>query len=165
MNWKLTSGEASESFFIAGRGRLFILFCVIAAGIMFYSKPSTAQPHFDWVRNYPIIGRAAAIDSSGYVYFVGTQQSLLGIQTILKYDSLGNIIWTKEFNVVTGSNYIGIAAYKSRYFYITYSTQGHSFGLSKFDTSGAGHFSGQETYRDIIMSQVVLHLIHQGIYM
>ena len=103
---------------------------------MFISQPATAQPQFDWVRNYPITGRAAAIDSSGYVYFVGTQQSLLGIQTILKYDSLGNIIWTKEFNVVTGSNYIGIAAYKSRYFYITYSTQGHSFGLSKFDTSG-----------------------------
>jgi hypothetical protein len=95
-----------------------------------------SQPHFDWVRNYPIRGRAAAIDSSGYVYIVGTQQSLLGIQTILKYDSLGNIIWAKDFNLIPGSNYVGMAAYKSRYFYITYSNQNHSFGLTKFDTSG-----------------------------
>ena len=134
MNWKLTSGEASESFFIAGRGRLFILFCVIAAGMMFYSKPSTAQPHFDWVRNYPIIGKAAAIDSSGYVYFVGEQTG--GTQKILKYDSLGILLWTKDFNIITGSSYVGIAAFKSRYIYITYSNENHSFGLSKFDTSG-----------------------------
>ena len=93
---KLISGEASESFIIEGRVRLLMLFIVIAAGMMFYSQPALSQPQFDWVRNYPITGRAAAIDSSGYVYFVGTQQSLLGIQTILKYDSLGNIIWTKE---------------------------------------------------------------------
>jgi len=89
---------------------------------------------FEWVRNYPIVGRAAAIDSSGYVYFVGRQTG--GTQKILKYDSLGNIIWTKDFNIITGSSYVGIAAFKSRYFYITYSNQDHSFGLTKFDTSG-----------------------------
>ena len=90
--------------------------------------------HFEWVRNYPITGRAAAIDSSGYVYFVGRQTD--ATQKILKYDSLGNIIWAKDFNVITGSNYLGIAAFKSRYFYITYSNQDHSFGLTKFDTNG-----------------------------
>ena len=53
MNWKLTSGEASESFIIEGRGRLLMLFIVIAVGMMFYSKPATAQMQFEWVRNYP----------------------------------------------------------------------------------------------------------------
>ena len=131
---KLISGEASESFIIEGRGRLLMLFIVIAAGMMFYSQPALSQPHFDWVRNYPITGRAAAIDSSGYVYFVGEQTG--GTQKILKYDSLGILLWAKNFNVITGSNYLGIAAYKSKYLYITYSNQNHSFGLSKFDTSG-----------------------------
>ncbi|MFA5012290.1 MAG: T9SS type A sorting domain-containing protein [Ignavibacteria bacterium] len=134
MNKGLADNRNLVSYFATRRGRLFIMFCVIAAGMVFYSQPALSQPHFEWVRNYPIIGRAAAIDSSGYVYFVGEQTG--GTQKILKYDSLGNIIWTKEFNVITGSNYLGIAAYKSRYLYITYSTQGHSFGLSKFDTSG-----------------------------
>lgn len=119
----------SNSFFISGRERLFILFCVIAAGMMVFSQPALSQPHFDWVRNYPIRGEAAAIDSSGYIYFVAGQQ-------ILKYDSLGILLWTKDFNVITGSFYVGMAAYKSKYLYITYSNQNHSFGLSKFDTSG-----------------------------
>lgn len=130
----LTSREEFESLFITGKGRLFILFCGIAAGMIIYSQPTVAQPHFDWVRNYPIYDRAAAVDSSGYVYFVGQQTD--GTQKILKYDSLGNIIWSKEFNIITGSNYLGIAAYKNKYLYIAYSNQDHSFGLSKFDTSG-----------------------------
>jgi len=111
-----------------------IVFIIFTAGMIFYSQPAMSQPHFDWVRNYPIRGRAAAIDSSGYIYITG--QSTNFYQKILKYDSLGNIIWMKDFNIATGSNYLGIAAYKSRYFYITYSNQDHSFGLSKFDTSG-----------------------------
>lgn len=111
-----------------------LLFNLIVIIYLFISQPATAQMHFEWVRNYPITGRAAAIDSSGYVYFVGEQTG--GTQKILKYDSLGNIFWTKDFNIITGSSYVGIAAYKSRYFYITYSDQNHSFGLSKFDTSG-----------------------------
>ena len=111
-----------------------IIFSIIVILYLFISLPAIAQPHFEWVRNYPIVGRAAAIDSSGYVYFVGEQTG--GTQKILKYDSLGNIIWAKDFNVITGSNYLGIAAYKSKYLYITYSNQDHSFGLSKFDTSG-----------------------------
>ncbi|MFA5012289.1 MAG: T9SS type A sorting domain-containing protein [Ignavibacteria bacterium] len=111
-----------------------ILFSIIVILYLFISQSAIAQMQFEWVRNYPITGRAAAIDSSGYVYFVGEQTD--GTHKILKYDSLGNIIWAQDFNVITGSNYLGIAAYKSRYFYITYSTQGHSFGLSKFDTSG-----------------------------
>ena len=134
MNKKLTSGQTSESLFIAGRERLFILFCVIAAGMMVFSQSAISQPHFDWVRNYPITGRVAAIDSSGYVYFVGEQTG--GTQKILKYDSLGILLWAKNFNVITGSNYLGIAAYKSKYLYITYSNQNHSLGLTKFDTSG-----------------------------
>ena len=42
MNWKLTSGEASESFIIEGRGGLLMLFIVIAAGMMFYFKPGNS---------------------------------------------------------------------------------------------------------------------------
>ncbi len=134
MEKRLTSGQTSESLFIAGRERLFILFIVIATVMMICSQPVKAQPHFEWVRNYPIIGRAAAIDSSGYVYFVGRQTD--ATQKILKYDSLGTLLWTKNFNIITGSNYLGIAAYKSKYLYITYSNQNHSLGLTKFDTSG-----------------------------
>lgn len=112
-----------------------IVFLLFTAGIMINSQPAISQPHFDWVRNYPINGlygnTAAAIDSSGFVYAYGPTNAY---RIILKYDSLGNIIWTKDFNIITGSSYVGMAAYKSRYFYITYSTQDHSFGLSKFDT-------------------------------
>lgn len=67
MNWELTSGEASESFFDTGRGRLFIMFCVIAAWMMIYSQPATAQMQFEWVKNYPNFQvHSATIFCEGY---------------------------------------------------------------------------------------------------
>lgn len=47
------------------------LFSIIVILYLIFSKPAMAQPHFEWVRNYPVTGRAAAIDSSGYVNFIG----------------------------------------------------------------------------------------------
>ena len=134
MNWKLTSGEASESFIIEGRGRLLMLFIVIAAGMMFYSNPAIAQMQFEWVRNYPNFqGHSAAIDSSGNIYSVGDSSSYL---IVLKHNPNGNLLWTKKLNHRKTNSRLLTATDRNNELYVSFENIAHDYVLVKIDSSG-----------------------------
>ncbi|MFZ4592594.1 MAG: hypothetical protein ACOYN6_16455, partial [Ignavibacteria bacterium] len=75
-----------------------------------------SQPQFEWVRNYSMRASAVAIDSTGNIYTVG----YIGTSVhILKYNSIGNLIWHRYDTLNTTGNGICAVADKQGNVYVT----------------------------------------------
>jgi hypothetical protein len=93
-----------------------------------------SQPQFEWLRNYPMIGQDAALDSAGNIYILGKPAN--NNVHILKYSPSGSIIWSRELSTVNGNNlYAASDKYGNVYFSIFDMDDSH-FRLTKYDSSG-----------------------------
>jgi hypothetical protein len=93
-----------------------------------------SQPQFEWIRNYPMIGQDAALDSAGNIYIFGKPAN--NNVHILKYNPTGSIIWSKELATVNGNNlYAASDKYGNVYFSFFDMDDSH-FRLTKYDSSG-----------------------------
>lgn len=111
-----------------------ILFGIIVILYLFISMPAIAQMQFEWVRNYPMVGQDAALDSAGNIYILGRPETN-GVR-IIKYNPSGSIKWTKVQSSVNGG-YLHTASDKYGNLYFTFFDMNDSyFRLTKYDSSG-----------------------------
>ena len=102
---------------------LYIIFCNIAF----------SQPQLEWLRNYPMHGRVAVMDSTGNIYVIGT----IGNATkLLKYNSSGNLIWQRIDTLNTDGMGIHAAADKNGNVYFTAEDFSYRIATVKYDSSG-----------------------------
>ena len=91
------------------------LFLLLSLLIINYSN-IYSQPQFEWVRNYPMYGKATAMDSTGNIYVIGTIGTAI---KILKYNVSGNLIWHQIDSLNTDGSGICAASDKAGNIYFT----------------------------------------------
>ena len=111
-----------------------ILFSIILILYLFISKPATAQPLFEWVRNYPMRGQGAALDSAGNIYILG--RPVNNSVRIIKYNPSGSIIWSKELSTVNGGNLYAASDKYGNLYFSFFDMNDSYFRLTKYDSSG-----------------------------
>ncbi len=111
-----------------------LLFTIIVILYLFISQPATAQPQFEWVRNYPNYqGHSATIDSLGNIYSVGDSSSYL---IVLKHNPNGNLLWTKKLNHRKTNSRLLAATDRNNELYVSFENIAHDYVLVKIDSSG-----------------------------
>jgi hypothetical protein len=102
--------------------------------LIFLSVQCSYSQQFEWVRNYPMEGKSAAIDSSGNIYVIGDDWNYH--LHIIKYHSSGAIIWSKDMSISSWGGYVYSASDKSGNLYFCLENSDHYFQLVKYDSSG-----------------------------
>ena len=111
-----------------------ILFSIILILYLFISQSAIAQPHFEWVRNYPMVGQDAALDSAGNIYILGRPVNN-GVR-IIKYNPSGSILWSKELSTVNGGNLYAASDKYGNLYFSFFDMNDSYFRLTKYDSSG-----------------------------
>ncbi len=112
----------------------FYAFCVTMLFIGITFTDGYSQPQFEWIRNYPMIGQDAALDSAGNIYILGKPAN--NNVHILKYNPSGSIIWSRELATVNSNNlYAASDKFGNVYFSFCDNNDSH-FRLTKYDSSG-----------------------------
>ena len=104
-----------------------------------------SQPQFEWVRNYHMQGKAAAMDSSGNVYIVGT----IGNTTkLLKYNSSGNLIWQRYDSIRTSG--MGICAAADKHGNVYFTAEDFLFRIATISYDSSGNRNWVRYYYDTL---------------
>jgi len=118
------------------------LFQLIMFFILFCTYQLFSQPHFEWIKNYPMRGCASAMDSIGNVYIVGC----IGNTTqTLKYNTNGNLIWqrndslnTNGFGIIASADKLGNVYFTAEIYHLV-PGQGYTWVIAtvKYDSTGS----------------------------
>jgi hypothetical protein len=121
---------------------------IILFSILFLSLSTSivySQPQFEWVKNYPMRGRAAAMDSTGNVYVVGT----IGNTTkLLKYNSSGNLIWQRFDSIRTSG--MGICAAADKHGNVYFTAEDFLFRIATISYDSSGNRNWVRYYYDTL---------------